>query len=112
VVSPLDIGHERGRDLGQAWRYPCGYVAIVDLDITTERGALPLKPRGRIVGSGLIAIMAIGLAGAPCGCGGSAGTSSQDGVEKVPESVEQMKNIMKERAAALKGRKGGVPGKR
>jgi len=72
-----------------------------------------LKPLDRIVGSGLIlVVMAVGLAGVPCGCRGSAGTSSEGGVEKVPESVEQMKNLMKERAAALKGRKGGAPGKR
>jgi hypothetical protein len=71
-----------------------------------------LRIRDRIARSGLVVVaVSIGLAGVPCGCG-SGGSTSQGGAEKVPASVEQMKNIMKERAASLKARKGGVPGKR
>ena len=72
-----------------------------------------LRSLDRIAGPGLIIVaLAIGLAGVPLGCGGSTGSRSGDGVEKVPESAEQLKNLMKERAASLKGKKGGVPGRR
>jgi len=63
--------------------------------------------------SGLVFVaLGIGLAGIAGGCGRSTGEPSQGGVEKAPESVELLKNSMKERAASLKGRKGGAPGKR
>jgi hypothetical protein len=79
----------------------------------TPGGEFMVTHLNRAIRATLVMIAtAIGLAGMPLGCGGSTGSSSQGGVEKVPESVNLMKNAMKERAAAQKGRKGGAPGKR
>ena len=54
-------------------------------------------------------VLAVGLGGL-AGCGGETGSGAGAGGEKVPEGIVKLKESMKERAAAQKGRPGG-PGR-
>lgn len=61
----------------------------------------------RIIRSTLACLMlAVGLGCIAGGCGGETGPGTGPGVEKVPEGFEKVKESMKERAAAKKGRPG------
>jgi hypothetical protein len=108
----VDLDHNRRRVLRRVSCSRGEHVAAGFGGAATAKGALTLSSRNRLVGPGLITLaLAIGLAGVPLGCGGSTG-SSPDGKEKVPAAVEEMKKLMKERAASLKAQKGGAPGRR
>ena len=62
----------------------------------------------QFVRSGLVGLaLGVGLAGLAGGCGGTGGSDTPTQGEKVPEGIVQMKNAMKERAAAKKGRPSG-----
>jgi hypothetical protein len=65
----------------------------------------------RIIRSTLACLLlAAGLGGIAGGCGGGTGSGTGAEGEKVPEGIVKLKESMKERAAAKKGRPGG-PGR-
>ena len=70
-----------------------------------------VKRRTQLVWSVLVCLaLAIGIGGGAGGCGGSTGSQPQAEGEPAPKSAEMLKQSMKERAAALKGRPGKARG--
>jgi hypothetical protein len=69
--------------------------------------------RALLIRSGLACVaLGVGLGSVAVGCGDAGGSRPPGQAEPVPESVELMKQSMKERQAALKGRPKGPAGKR
>jgi hypothetical protein len=54
--------------------------------------------------------LGIGLWGIAAGCGGTTGSGTGTEGEKVPEGIVKLKESMKERAAAKRGRPGVLKG--
>jgi hypothetical protein len=58
---------------------------------------------------GLVCLaLGFGFGGIAVGCGGSTGSDTQTQAEQVPDYAVKMKNAMKQKAAAQKGRTGGM----
>jgi hypothetical protein len=77
-----------------------------------KEGFLIVIRHPRIIRTMLACLMLVAGLGAIAGCGGATGSGAGTGAkgEEVPEGVVKLKEAMKERAAAKKGRP-GVPGR-